>query len=58
MALEFDAFEKNVWQKASGQSKKLNNKRCGCKLRVLERIDRNVLKWFWRVEVNGGRKVD
>ena len=25
-------------------------KRCGCELSVLERIERNVLKWFWHVE--------
>ena len=28
----------------------LIRERCGCKLRVLERIERNVLKWFGYVE--------
>ena len=32
--------------------------RCGCLLSVLERIERNVLKWFGHVERMGEERLD
>ena len=31
--------------------------RCGCELSVLERIERNVLKWFRHVERKGKERL-
>ena len=40
-----------MWQKESEQSKKLTNKRkMWVELNVLERVKKNVLKWFGHVE--------
>ena len=47
-----------MWHKASKQSEKHNNKReVRCELSVLERIERNVLKWFRHVERMGEERL-
>ena len=45
-----------MWHKTRRQSEKHNNiirEMCGCELSLLERIERNVLKWFEHVEKMG-----
>ena len=34
-----------------------NGERCGCELRLLERIERNVSKWFGHVERMGEERL-
>ena len=44
-------FEKHTWHKENGQSKNsLIRERCGCKLSVLKRVERNMLKLLRHVE--------
>ena len=44
-------------QRKEDSPKEHTDKRCGWELSVLERMERNLLKWFWACGKNEGGKI-